>query len=216
MSCLLLYFVPAHAGTPLSVGYLGSCLAGLGLHAPLLERPPASLLAASLAAAVAWQPGSLQLHRLLRHVAGRRHLLGPRAKYSSSAPGKSSSAAARWWWLCSVPACSPWKPSALAPRLLARLLFESESKAVKTSETGGVMLVSNHVSWAAGAPPGIGLPAARVPRLGQCFEGWSIRWFARAAGVSIQAGSGAILRSIRTTRAVCEQGDLVVSFPRAA
>ena len=92
-SCLLLYCVPAGSGQP-AIGRLPRQLpgaAGPGLLRRLLRRPAASLLAAPLAAAVArGDPGGLQLHHLLRHVAGRRTSSGSSAKYSTSPPGKSS------------------------------------------------------------------------------------------------------------------------------
>ena len=59
-------------------------------------------------------------------------------------------------------------------------------------ETGGVMLVSNHVSWADGILLGLACPRhVRMIAYGPYFEGWWIRWFARAAGIiPIQPGAG--------------------------
>ena len=116
-SCLLLYLVPGSGGTPRSAGYLGSCLGllALGFSAGFFDVPLQAFLQHRSPPAVAGvHPGRLQLHHLLRHVVGRRHLLGPQRSPRTSPPGKSSSWAAwpRCRWLFSVPACWPWRPSA--------------------------------------------------------------------------------------------------------
>ena len=69
-------------------------------------------------------------------------------------------------------------------------------------ESGGVMLVSNHVTWADGILLGLACPRpVRMIAYAPYFEGWWIRWFARAAGIiPVKAGSGSVLRAVRTAR----------------
>ncbi len=220
VSCLLLYCVPAHAGTLLSTGYLGSCLGllALGFSAGFFDVP---------------------LQAFLQHRSPPQSRGSILAAYNFIAFSGMLLAGGIFWVLSEVLGLSARQiflcgglatllvvllsarflaveALRFALWLLTRLVYRVRIEGMENiPETGGVMLVSNHVSWADGILLGLACPRhIRMIAYGPYFEGWWIRWFARAAGIiPIQAGRGAILRSIRTTREALRQGDLVCIFP---
>ncbi len=220
VSCTLLYFVPAAAGNPRSAGFIWSCLGllALGFSAGFFDvplqaflqhrSPPQSrgaILAAYnfitfsgmlLAAALFWF-----LSEHLRLSARQIFLLGGLA----TLPVFLLSAR-----LLALEALR------FAVWLLTRLVYRVRVEGLENvPESGGAMLVSNHVSWADGILLGLACPRrVRMIAYGPYFQGWWIRWFARAAGIiPIQPGASSVLHSVRTTKEALLRGDLVCIFP---
>ena len=100
--------------------------------------------------------------------------------------------------------------------LLTRLVYRVRVEGMENiPETGGAMLVSNHVSWADGILLGLACPRhVRMIAYAPYFEGRWIGWFARAAGIiPVQPGRGRSFRAIRAAREALREGDLVCIFP---
>ncbi len=219
-STALLFLAPAGTGSPLSAGYICCCvgLLALGFSAGFFDVPlqaflqhrssPQSRGAILAAYNFITFTGMLAAGGLFWVLSEKLHL------------------SARQIFLLGSLATLPvlfFSVRVLAPEavrfaiwLLTRLVYRVRVEGMENiPESGGVMLVSNHVSWADGILLGLACPRpVHMIAYAAYFEGWWIRWFARAAGIiPIKEGSGAILRAVRAAREALRQGDLVCIFP---
>ncbi len=100
--------------------------------------------------------------------------------------------------------------------LLTRLFYRVRVEGMENvPESGGAVLVANHVSWVDGILLGLACPRrVRMIAYAPYFRGRWSGWFARAAGViPIQPGGAAVRRAIAAAREALREGELVCIFP---
>ena len=111
----------------------------------------------------------------------------------------------------------PLESVRFAAWLLTRLFYRVRVEGMENiPESGGAVLVANHVSWVDGILLGLACPRhVRMIAYAPYFKGRWSGWFARAAGIiPIQPGAGAVRRAIAAAREALRAGSWCVSFQR--
>lgn len=208
-----------HAGLPSTSSYAISCvlLLGLGLAAGLYDIP---LQAFVQDRSPPESRGSIMAAYSFLTFAGMLAASGVYALLS----GPLGLSAQGIFLVCGITTLpvvvaiiwfSPFQSARFFTWLVSRLMYRVKVEGLENVPTGGVLIVSNHVSWADGVLLGLACP--RHPRMiafADYFDNPWLGWFGRLGRI-IPIGSSrkSMVESIRKAREALQNGEIVCIFP---
>jgi len=222
---ILLYFLPAGNGSPVSFSYCATacCLFVLGLSGGLYDVPLQAYLQhhspeksrGSIFAAVNFMTfsGTFAASGLYILLVG---IFGSKGKLSDPAPAIFLLVGVALLPLVVVLIrYTAYDSTRMLVVALAKLMYHTRIEGLENIPATGAMLTSNHVSWADGILVGLACP--RHPRMlvfADYFETAWLGWFGRLGRViPIKPGRKSIVESLRIARKALQDGDLVCVFP---
>jgi acyl-[acyl-carrier-protein]-phospholipid O-acyltransferase/long-chain-fatty-acid--[acyl-carrier-protein] ligase len=219
LSHILLFFVPAGSGSPISFSYFASagCLLLLGLSGGLYDVPLQAYLQHHSPEKIR---GSVFAATNLMTFSGT---LAASGLYilMVSVLGMSGRAIFLLIGILLLPLVvvlvryTAYDSTRMLVVALWRLMYRTRIEGLENVPASGALITPNHVSYADGLLVGLACP--RHPRMlvfADYFETPWLRWFGRLGRVIlIHPGRKSIIQSLRTAREALLNGELVCVFP---